>query len=36
VREEGHFPACYYEWHTKDELKELLNVSPIYTKDFKK
>lgn len=36
VREEGHFPACYYEWHTKDELKELLSSSPIYTKDFKK
>ena len=36
VREEGHFPACYYIWHTKDELKELLIASPIYTKDYKK
>ena len=36
VREEGHFPACYYAWHNKDELKELLVQSPIYTKDYTK
>ena len=36
VREEGHFPACYYTWHNKDELKELLVQSPIYTKDYSK
>lgn len=36
VREEGHFPACYYTWHNKDELKELLIQSPIYNKDYTK
>ena len=36
VREDGHFPACYYVWHTKDEMKELLIASPIYTRDFSK
>jgi hypothetical protein len=24
VREDGHFSACYYTWHNKDEIKELL------------
>ena len=36
VRDDGHFPAFYYGWHTKDEIKEQLAVSPIYTKDYKK
>lgn len=36
VREEGHFPACYYAWHTRDELKQLLTQSPIYTQDYQK
>lgn len=36
VREEGHFPACYYVWHNKDELKQLLVQSPIYTRDYSK
>ena len=36
VREEGHFPACYYVWHNKDEIKELLAMSPIYDKSYEK
>ena len=36
VREQGHFPACYYAWHTKDELKTLLTESPIYNKTYEK
>jgi len=36
VREEGHFSSCYYTWHNKEELKELLNVYPIYDKAFEK
>ena len=36
VREEGHFSACYYTWHTREEIKELLNQYPIYDKKFEK
>lgn len=36
IREEGHFSSCYYTWHTKEELKELLNFYPIYNKQFDK
>lgn len=36
VREEGHFSSCYYTWHNKEELKELLSVYPIYDKTFEK
>ena len=36
VREEGHFSACYYTWHNKDELKELLQTYVIYDKTFTK
>lgn len=36
VREEGHFPACYYVWHNKDEIKDLLAMSPIYNKSYEK
>lgn len=36
VRSEGHFSACYYTWHNKDEIKELLNEYPIYDQTFSK
>ena len=36
VREEGHFPAVYYMWHTKEELKDLLISTPIYDKKYEK
>lgn len=35
VREDTHFPAIYYTWHSREELKELLKEQPIYTRDFK-
>lgn len=28
------FPVAYKEWHTKEELKELLETTPIYTDDI--
>jgi hypothetical protein len=34
VRAEGHFPAEYYIWHTKDEINQLLLEKPIYSKDY--
>jgi len=27
------FPAIYYEWHTINEMKELLDKYPLYTTD---
>jgi hypothetical protein len=35
VRDDGHFPAEYYLWHSREELKQLLTELPIYTRDFK-
>ena len=28
------FPVAYKEWHTKEELKELLETTPIYTDEI--
>lgn len=36
VREDGHFSACYYTWHNKDEIKELLQTYVVYDKTFTK
>ena len=36
VRSDTHFPEVYYHWHYKDELTELLKVSPVYDQSYTK
>lgn len=36
VRSDTHFPECYYQWHYKEEIAELLQTSPIYNKEYNK
>lgn len=36
VRSDTHFPECYYQWHYKEEITQLLQTSPIYNKEYNK
>lgn len=36
VRSDTHFPECYYQWHYKEEIMQLLQTSPIYNKEYNK
>lgn len=36
VRSDTHFPECYYQWHYKEEIQQLLQTSPIYNKEYNK
>lgn len=35
VRAEDHFPTDYFIWHGAKEIKDLLQTTPVYSKDYK-